>query len=95
MSGQNPSARTLAIKVVPNASRDQISGWLGDRLKVRVRQPAESGRANEAVVKLLAGVLGLSRSDVTITQGHTQALKTVTLTCEDIAMLERRIEALG
>ncbi len=39
----------LDLKVVPKSSRDCIAGWLGDALKVRVRAPAERGKANAAV----------------------------------------------
>ncbi len=39
----------LSLKVVPGSSRDEIVGWLGDSLKVKVKAPPEKGRANEAV----------------------------------------------
>ncbi len=65
----------LRLKVVPGARRSEIVGALGDRLKVRVSQPAESGRANEAVVELLSRWLG-SR-DVAIVSGHSRPEKTV------------------
>jgi len=44
----------VGIKVVPNASREGIIGWLGEDLKIRVSQPPEAGRANERVCELLA-----------------------------------------
>jgi len=40
----------LSLKVVPGSSRDEIVGWLGDSLKVKVKAPPDKGRANEAVV---------------------------------------------
>jgi len=39
----------LSLKVVPGSSRDEIVGWLGDSLKVKVMSPPEKGHANEAV----------------------------------------------
>jgi uncharacterized protein (TIGR00251 family) len=65
----------LAIKVVPGASRTEIAGPLGDRLKVRVAAPPEGGKANQAVVKLLQEWLGAS--DVEIIAGSGSAHKTV------------------
>lgn len=41
----------LKVKVVPGASRDEIVGWLGDALKIKVTAPPEKRRANEVVVE--------------------------------------------
>jgi uncharacterized protein len=53
-----PAAR-LTVKVVPGSSRNQIVGWLGNALKIKVTAPPEKGRANEAVVAILADRLGM------------------------------------
>ena len=65
----------IALKVVPGASRSGIAGWLGDSLKVRVAAPAEGGRANAAVVALLATSLNVPRDQVTIISGHASPRK--------------------
>src|SRR5690606_13091128 len=44
----------LSVKVVPRASRDEIVGWLGDRLKVKIAAPPQDGRANAALEAFLA-----------------------------------------
>ena len=67
----------LWIKAVPGASRDQISGVLGDRLKIRVAAPPEGGRANDAICRLLAGKFRIRPRQVTIETGATSAEKTV------------------
>jgi len=64
----------IALRVVPGASRSEIVGPLGDRLKVRVGAPAERGRANRALLELLREWLGVR--DVEIVAGHGSAQKT-------------------
>jgi len=67
----------LSIKVVPGASRDQVSGMLGDRLKVRISAPAEGGKANKAVCRLIAGLLGIKTGAVEVVNGKTSPEKVV------------------
>ena len=67
----------LHIKAVPGASRDQIGGVLGDRLKVRVAAPPEGGKANKAIRALIAKALGVRASDVEIVSGHASPEKTL------------------
>ena len=83
------AAVLVRLKAVPGASRDAIAGLIGDRLKVRVAAPPEGGRANEAIVELLATSLGLSPSSVAIVQGHGSPLKTVRVDASPEAVTER------
>ncbi|REK20554.1 MAG: YggU family protein [Actinobacteria bacterium] len=64
----------LRIWVVTGASKDEIVGIHGDRVKVRVAAAAESGRANAAVCDLLSGVIG---APVRIVSGHRSRRKLV------------------
>ena len=54
----------LSITVVPGASRSEVAGILGDRLKVRVAAAAEGGKANRAVVELLRDWLGAREVEI-------------------------------
>jgi len=65
----------LPLKVIPGSSRDSVSGWLEDVLKVRVRAPAERGKANKSVETLVASALGLSPESVRIVSGQTSPRK--------------------
>ncbi len=65
----------LKVKVVPGSSRTRIDGWLGDALKVRVTAKPEKGKANDAVVTLLAETLGVRRQDISISSGGTSPRK--------------------
>jgi len=67
----------LTVKVVPGSSRDRIVGVLGDALKIAVAAPPEKGKANRAVVDVLAKALGVKRNTVQIVAGHTQPRKNV------------------
>jgi uncharacterized protein len=60
---------------VPGASRSEIVGVLGNRLKVRVAAPPEAGKANRAVIELLRGWLGVR--EVEIASGASSPEKTV------------------
>jgi uncharacterized protein YggU (UPF0235/DUF167 family) len=64
----------LRLKVVPGASRAGVAGPLGDRLKVRVAEPPEGGKANRAIGELLGGLLGCPCE---VVAGHGTPLKTV------------------
>lgn len=71
------SLTTLSVKVVPRASRDEVVGWSGGVLRLRVCAPPQDGRANAAVVALLAAALGVRKSAVAISAGHASARKRV------------------
>lgn len=84
------SAR-LKVKVVPGSSRSQLSGWLGDALKVRVAAPPEKGKANAALVALLAKHLGLPRKSVEVVAGHTSQQKTVEIHGLSMAQVKHQL----
>lgn len=67
----------LWIKAVPGASRDQITGAVGERLKVRVSAAAEGGKANRAICAVLAEALAVKPRQVTIESGQASAEKVV------------------
>jgi|GEM_PF-329538 len=69
----------VRVKAVPGASRDEIAGVLGDRLKVRVSAPPEGGKANKAICKLIAKKLGAAPRKVAVTSGASGAAKTVAI----------------
>src|SRR5512142_1147161 len=77
MARPGPAACTLALKVIPNAPRDEVAGWLGAALKVKIHAPALDGRANAALTEFLAGRLGLPRRAVTLLRGDRSHQKVV------------------
>ncbi|MDY7107908.1 MAG: DUF167 domain-containing protein [Planctomycetota bacterium] len=82
----------LHIKAVPGASRDQVAGVVGDRLKVRISAPPEGGKANKAICRLLAKALGMKAKDVTIVSGQTSPEKVIRIAG---ARADQVVEKLG
>ena len=83
----------LELRVVPGAARPGVSGRHGTGWKIRVAAPPERGRANEAVVALLAETLALDRRDVAIVSGRSGRDKVVVLEGIAPAELDRRLAA--
>ena len=65
----------LRVKVVTGASRSEIVGILGDRLKIRIAAPPEHGKANQALLPLIADWLGTK--NIELIAGHGGAEKTL------------------
>lgn len=66
---ENDTAVTFAIKVHPRAKKAQITGELGDALKVSLTAPPVEGRANDACIEFFAKILNVPRSSITIASG--------------------------
>jgi len=81
----------LQIKVSPGASRNAIGAWMGDTLKLSVTTAPEKGKANEAVIGLLAEALGCPVSRISVLRGHGQPRKLVEVEGLDEAELHRRL----
>lgn len=74
-----PATTRLKLRVSPGARKPGIAGRHGDAWKVRVAEPPEDGRANEAVLRLLADTLDVPRASVVLVSGHASRDKIVTL----------------
>ncbi|MBI3897024.1 MAG: DUF167 domain-containing protein [Gammaproteobacteria bacterium] len=85
---------TLRVKVVPKASRNGLVGWMGDTLKLRVTAAPERGKANAAVIALIAESLQLARKRVRLVAGETSERKIIEVDVLDDAELQRRIDKI-
>jgi uncharacterized protein len=83
----------VRLRVAPGSVRTGIVGRYGDGWKVRVAAPPEGGRANDAVVRLLAGTLEVPRGDVAVVSGKGARDKVVTVDGLDEQEIERRLIA--
>ena len=85
----------MRLRVVPGAARDEVVGRHGEAWKVRVAAAPERGAANDALVRLLARVLGVDRRDVALVSGHGARDKMVELTGLTAAEVESRLASAG
>jgi uncharacterized protein len=89
------STTRLRLTVAPGAARPGVVGRHGDGWKLRVAAPADRGRANEAVLALLADTLAVPRRDVTLVSGASSRYKIVELAGLEPDEIERRLAAAG
>jgi len=71
---------TLTLHVQPGAKRSEISGLHGEALKLRLAAPPVEGRANEALLKLIAELFGVPLRQVELRQGTQSRHKVVAVT---------------
>ena len=67
----------LSVRVQPGARETAIVGWVGDVLRVRISAPPVDGKANEALIAVLAKALGVTKSSVRILRGGSSRRKLV------------------
>jgi uncharacterized protein YggU (UPF0235/DUF167 family) len=84
----------LPVKATAGARSDAVRGEQDGALKVSVVQVPEKGKANRALVRTLAGALGVRRSQVELLSGATHPTKRFLVTGVTQADLEKRIRQL-
>ena len=87
------ASTSVRLRVSPGARRNEVVGRHGGGWKVRVTAPPEDGRANEAVLGLLAERLDLPRGSLSLVSGHGGRDKVVRVAGISEAELERRLSS--
>ena len=77
----------LPVRVTPRSAKPGIGGWRDgadgrQELEIRVAEAPADGAANEAVVKLLAKALGISRAEVKVVSGQAARHKRIAIPFE-------------
>jgi uncharacterized protein (TIGR00251 family) len=67
----------IKVKVIPRSSRTEIAGKENDVYRVKLTDPPVEGKANKALIALLAETLGVPKRDIEIVSGKTGRLKTI------------------
>ena len=81
----------LRLRVSPGARSNAVVGRHGEGWKVRITAAPEDGKANEAVLRLLAERVGLPQVNLKLVSGSSSRDKIVELTGVDAAEAERRL----
>jgi uncharacterized protein (TIGR00251 family) len=84
----------LSIRAQPRARKSAITGIHAGSLKVAVTAAPEKGKANDAILKLLAQALGLRGAQLTIASGASSSQKRVLVTGISAAELTQRVAHL-
>ena len=69
----------LTVRVQPGASKDEVLGFADGLLRVKVAAPPLRGRANAALLALLAEVLGVSKGRLSIVKGEASRTKVIAI----------------
>lgn len=81
----------ISVTVSPGASRTELVGRHGDGWRARIAAPPERGRANDALVELLARALEVPVSSLRIVAGRSGRVKVVEVADLETVELERRL----
>jgi uncharacterized protein (TIGR00251 family) len=91
---ETPEGIILSVRARPGARKDEIAGEWADSIKVRITAPPEKGKANEAIIELLAEKLGLKKSAFRIVSGETSRDKKILIQGVSLTALEPQLKAL-
>lgn len=86
-----PGAR-IRVRLQPRSSRNEFLGLSDGILRARVTAPPERGKANNALVELLAATLGVARSSIRILRGHSSRDKWIAVDELSQDELHRRLK---
>jgi uncharacterized protein (TIGR00251 family) len=93
MTGDDDNIR-LAVRLTPKAAKNVINGWARDAagvpyLKVSVTATPDKGKANEALIGLLAQEWDLPRSRIALVRGKTDRNKVLILHRPSVSLRHR------
>lgn len=87
----------IEIRVRPNAKNNRVGGVVGDppRLVVAVQAPAVDGKANEAVLKVVAKAFAIRTRDISIVYGELARDKRLLLKGDEEILTQTLEELMG
>ena len=75
--------KLLQVKIIANASKNEIIGWQNGFLKIKLNAQREKGKANLVLISFLSEMLDIPKSQIKIVKGKTASLKTLAIHVSD------------
>jgi uncharacterized protein (TIGR00251 family) len=77
------------VKIKPNAKKSEVSGFKEGALLVSVKEQPIEGKANKAMIELLAKKLRIAKSCIELKKGSKSKLKRIEIDCIDEKNLKK------
>ena len=74
----------LKIKVTPRSSKNEVKELSDGVLRIRLTSPPTEGKANEHLVKFLAEIFNIKKSDIRIVSGFKSREKLIEISAKSI-----------
>ena len=81
----------ISMRVQPNAAKNQVVGFADGTLQIRVAAPPVKGKANKELIAFLSQILGVGKSSLAITKGHTSRSKVIAIDGLNLEEVVRRL----
>ena len=81
----------ISVRVYPGAPRSEVAGFVDGVFQVRVAAPPTKGKANRELVAFLGKLLGIGKSRIEITRGHTARNKLIAISGLSQEKIVRRL----
>jgi len=76
------------VHAQPGARKARVCGMHGDAIKVAIREAAQDGRANAAIIRVFAEALGVAKADVCLASGQTSRRKRLFIHGDDVQLIQ-------
>lgn len=81
----------LRVRVIPNAKKNEFSGYREGELVLRLKAPALEGKANKAAVEFVSSYFGVPRSAVSLVSGQKSRHKIFQIVGLESSDLDRKL----
>ena len=84
----------VEVVLQPRASRNEVAGIQGGRVKIKVTSPPVEGMANKKLCEFLADSLGIGKQRVQVIAGQTGRIKRVKISDVSMDEVQRKLMPL-